>query len=52
MSGIEGKCEFCGDEIDETSVCDNCSAEVHCRCMDSLIDYGTLCPYCYESLID
>ena len=46
------KCEYCGDEIDETTICDECSKEIHINCADSLIEYGTLCPHCYESLID
>lgn len=46
------RCEYCGDSVDETSVCGNCSANVHTRCMDFLDDHGAVCPHCYESLID
>jgi len=52
MAGIGEKCEFCGDEIDETAFCDNCTMELHNQCTDFHMDYGPLCPYCYESLID
>lgn len=47
-----GLCEFCGDPIDSVAECEQCGAEVHELCIDTTIEHGAMCPYCYEQAID
>ena len=42
MAEVGEECEFCGDEIDETTQCDDCGVFYHTECCPGL------CPWCDE----